>query len=329
MERFSPEVEHKIMEPKKLHRIERGMTLGFIAPSSPVYKPEDVESAAAKAESMGYRVKISKGCYARKGYLAGEDALRSQELNRFIHDPQVDALVCIRGGYGAARILRDVDWGALRDSARPVLGYSDVTALHLAIWNYCRMPSLHGPMPTTEWIGTDFPEFSQESLEKLLGGGQIGQALHNPPEMEAPQVWKGGKCEGILLGGNLSLVCSLLGTGHLPDMKGCILFLEDVDENVYRIDRMLTQLRDCGILSECAGIVLGTFTDCTPQEKYPDMTLDEVLRERVLPAVNGPVLTGLQIGHCKEKISLAVGIRYCLDGDAGMLVPLESAFEDT
>lgn len=312
----------------KLRRLGPGATLGFAGPSGAVADPEQVFAGARAAAEMGYRVKLGESCTARYGYLSGDDKGRAADLNRMFLDPEVDGVVCARGGYGAPRILDRLDYGAIARSGKALLGYSDITALHMALWKQCRIPTLHGPMPATEWARPGFCGFTRESLTALLEGRQAGRPLGNPPGEPAPIALKGGTCEGVLVGGNLSLVCALMGTPYMPDLRGCILFLEDVDEYLYRIDRMLTQLRLAGAFEACAGVVLGAFTNCSAQHPDRSLTLHRIVADCVLESARGPVLSGLMAGHCENKISLALGVLYRLDGAAGALTPLESPFSD-
>lgn len=312
----------------KLRPIRPGATLGFAGPSGAVPDPRQVFEAVQAAGRMGYRVKVGPSSTARYGYLSGEDALRAQDLNQMFLDPEVDAVVCARGGYGAPRILDRLDYAAMARSGKALLGYSDITGIHLALWKACQMPTLHGPMPTTEWAQPGFEGFTKDSLLDLLGGRQAGRPLANPDGEAPPRPLRGGKCEGVLVGGNLSLVCALVGTPYMPDLRGKILLLEDVDEYLYRIDRMLTQLRLAGVFSVCAGVVLGAFTHCEPQHEDRSLSLEQILQDCLVDGAAGPVLSGLMIGHCHRKISLALGVRYRLDGDGGALTPLESPFGD-
>lgn len=310
----------------KIRPLRPGSILGFVGPSGAAPDPLDVEWAAQMARGWGYGVKIGPSAAARYGYLSGEDPLRAADLNQMFEARDVDAVVCVRGGYGLPRVLDRLDYAAIAQSGKGLLGYSDITALHLALWRHCQLPTLHGPMPTTEWVRPGFAGFTQDSLTALLEDRQVGQALANPPGYPQPEALREGCCEGVLVGGNLSLVCALMGTPYMPDLRGKILLLEDVDEYLYRIDRMLTQLRLAGAFSTCAGVVLGSFTRCEPQ--YPDrsLTLEQIFRDCVAEGAKGPVVSGLMIGHCREKISLALGVRYRLDGAAAALTPLESPF---
>ena len=312
----------------KIRRIQPGATLGFVGPSGAVPDPCQVLEAQEVARQMGYRVKLGPSSRARHGYLSGDDALRAQDLNQMFSDPEVDAVVCVRGGYGTPRILDRLHYDAMARSGKALLGYSDITAVHLALWSQCHLPSLHGPMPTTEWIGPGFAGFTQDSLRDLLNDRQAGKPLQNPPGAQAPRALREGVCEGVLLGGNLSLVCALAGTPYMPDLRGKILLLEDVDEYLYRIDRMLTQLRLSGAFAACAGVVLGAFTRCAPQHEDRSLALDDILRECLTEGARVPVLSGLMIGHCPQTISLALGVRYRLDATAGTLTPLESPYGD-
>ena len=312
----------------KIRRVQPGATLGFAGPSGAVPDPRQVAKAQEAARQMGYRVKAGPSSSARYGYLSGDDALRARDLNQMFRDPEVDAVVCTRGGYGVPRILDKLDYGAMAESGKALLGYSDITALHLALFSQCQMPTLHGPMPTTEWVCPGFAGFTQDSLLDLLNDRQAGRPLQNPPGADAPRALREGVCEGVLIGGNLSLVCALAGTPYMPDLRGKILLLEDVDEYLYRIDRMLTQLRLAGAFAACAGVVLGAFTNCQPQHEDRSLALEQIFRDCLTEGAKVPVLSGLMIGHCAQKISLALGVRYRLDAAAGALTPLESPYGD-
>ncbi|MEG1606266.1 MAG: LD-carboxypeptidase [Clostridia bacterium] len=309
---------------QKPRRIAPGDTLGFVAASSTLADPALLPRAISAAEAMGYKVALGDSCTAKYGYLAGDDALRAGDLMRMFEREDVDAVTLIRGGYGLPRILDRLDYDLIRQSRKMVLGYSDVTGLHLALAAR-GLATIHGPMPTG-WGEPDFAPFSRQSLLMCLNDRQMGVPLQNPEGVPVT-CFHPGRAEGRLIGGNLTLMVSLLGTKYMPDLTSAILLIEDVDERLYRIDRMLTQLRLAGAFDACAGVVLGTFTRCAAE--YPDrsLTYDQVIRDVVLPC-NKPIISGLMIGHCQPKLTLGLGIRYFLDADRGELTPLESPFAD-
>ncbi|HSG88174.1 MAG TPA: LD-carboxypeptidase [Pseudomonadales bacterium] len=308
-------------------RLEAGMTIGLLAPASPVAEDEDVHAAIDRIRSLGFRVKAGAALFERSAYLAGSDAARAADFNDLARDRDVDALFCIRGGYGAMRILPMIDYEALRARPKILLGYSDITALLNAVHLRTGLVTHHGPIAAANFTDYSLGEF-HKVLMKPAAPVQIGAA---PPFEAKPGVIDvdnrltritGGRAEGRLVGGNLSLVAGLLGTPFEPDFEGAILFLEDVDEAPYRIDRMLTQLWLAGRLQQCAAIAFGKFTDAD----YDGNTLsvEQVLRDRCEP-LGIPVLKGLMIGHIDDQTVVPVGARARLDVDAGTLTLLEAA----
>lgn len=307
-------------------RLEPGMTLGLLSPSSPSAEDDQIAAAIERVESLGFRTRVAPHAYARTEYLAGSDADRAADFNALIRDPQVDALLCIRGGYGAARILPMLDYDAIIAHPKPIVGYSDITALHCAVGRRTGLVTYHGPI-----AGQNFTDYSWTEFRKVLMQGDAPVRIGAPPPFDggpgridtdnrivriAP-----GVAEGPLVGGNLSLVASLTGTPWAPDFAGAILCLEDVDEAPYRIDRMLTQLWLAGHLQQCAGIVFGKFTDA--DDDGNTFSVEHVLRDRCAP-LGIPVLRGLMFGHVPDQTVLPLGVRARLDADAGTLTLLEA-----
>lgn len=247
---------------------------------------------------------------AREGYLAGSDAERLHDLNRALTDERVDAIWCIRGGYGLTRILAHVDYEGLRARPRPVMGYSDVTALHCAIGRTCGLVTYHAP--TAREVITPF---SRNSFERAVcfGADSCGTA-------HSARTIAGGVAHGRLMGGNLAMVTALCGTRYAPDLRGAILVLEDVNEATYRVDRMLHHLLMAGMLSEVRGIAFGQSTesgDAPPggNALSPVRTLDTVLRE-IADSLNIPCVAGLPIGHIDEQWTIPLGASATLDAGA-------------
>ncbi|MEA4898489.1 MAG: LD-carboxypeptidase [Christensenellaceae bacterium] len=306
----------------KARALAPGGTLGFVGASGALGDPEALTCAAAKAEAMGYRVVLGLSCTARYGYLSGDDALRARDLNRMFSDDAIDAVVCIRGGYGAPRILDLLDYEAAARYPKPLIGYSDITALHLAYQRMSGLITFHAPMPTGDWVEAGFEAFSAPSMFDCLSGTQVGVPLRNPEGIE-PRCLRSGEAEGRLVGGNLTLICALTGTRYMPDLQGAILLLEDVDERLYRVDRMLTQLRLAGAFDACAGVVLGQFTRCDSEYEDRALSFEEIVRDVVLPS-GKPTLSNLMIGHVPDKLTVALGARYRLDAARGALTLLEA-----
>ena len=276
---------------------------------------ERLEPSIAAVKAMGLEPVVYPSCYYvnRHGYFAADDAQRAKYIQDAFADPTIQGIICIRGGYGAGRLLPFLNWKDIGRHPKPLFGYSDVTALHIALNQCCHMVSYQTPMPSTEWY-KDTDDFTVTYLRRALFGALTGPM----PMGENVETLQGGKAKGILCGGNLSLVCDSLGTPWEIDTRGKILFLEDVGEKTYRIDGMLTQLRNAGKLDDCAGILLGYWTDCEPE--YPDrtLTLPEIIEEVVLPA-GKPVLSGLACGHSLPTMSLPLGATLVMDANAKTL----------
>jgi muramoyltetrapeptide carboxypeptidase len=254
----------------------------------------------------------------RLGYLAGDDKRRAADLNAAFADRDMRAVFCVRGGYGATRILDRLDYGPLADDPKPILGYSDITAVLAAVWHEAGLVGFHGPMVATSErlaMGSAMRRLQRE----LVIETSLPPALPSV-EGEFPHVLKEGRAEGRLVGGNLSLVCALIGTPWQIDTTGQILFLEDVDEDPYRVDRMLTQLRQAGFLMRAAGLVLGDFhvEDTPVASAHPDMA--RVLADCTAD-VRGPVIHGCPFGHRPRSWTIPFGVRARLDAPDEKAVP--------
>jgi muramoyltetrapeptide carboxypeptidase len=237
-------------------------------------------------------------------------------------DPAVRAVFCIRGGYGTPRLLPSVNYRLIRNNPKIFAGYSDITALELAFWRKTGLITFHGPMAGVDLAGPPDP-FTEEMFWSMLSAKKKRGRITLPDPL--PRTLQGGRATGRLLGGNLALVVSTLGTPYQPDLRDALLFLEDISEEPYRIDRMLTQLRNAGILQRSAAVLTGQFTDCVPQDATkPTLTLAQILEETA--ALTGrPFLAGLPFGHESPKMTLPVGLRARLDASSGTLELLEAA----
>ena len=298
-----------------------GDTLGLIAPSGGLKDPEQLRAAAAMLGRLGFQAKSGAHCREAHGYLAGGDAGRAADLNAMFADPEVAGIVCLKGGYGATRILDALDYGLIARNPKVLVGYSDITALHLALNQRSGLPTFHGAMALSGALLEGDP-FSTRSWLAALTAGTPGR-LENPPGWPGLRALAGGTARGVLTGGNLTVIAATMGTPYELDARGRILFFEDIDERPYRIDRMLTQLRLAGKFRECAGIVLGDWNNCVPDPGERSLELQEVFRE-VLPA-GKPVLAGLQAGHCQPMLTFPLGVEAVLDADAGTLDLVETA----
>ena len=296
-----------LLLPDFLHK---GDEVALIAPSG-FQPPERLDKAVESVQNYGLKPRLFPTCTKQHGYFAGADMERARDLADAFMSPDIKAVICIRGGYGAQRLLGQVDLDAIAASGKPLYGYSDITALHTEM-NRRGVISWHTPMPGTEWYkGLD--SFTAESLKAALFG-PLPDKLINPEGSGSLEALFPGRSEGILCGGNLSLISSSVGTVYEIDTKGKILFLEDVDELPHRIDRMLLQLRYAGKFEDCAGVVFGAFTDCEPKSGESSQSVGDIINE-LAGEIKKPVITGFQCGHILPTACLPLGAQVLLDAD--------------
>jgi muramoyltetrapeptide carboxypeptidase len=309
-------------------RLAPGQTVGLIAPSSATNDPEDIRFAIDTLDSLGFRVVPGAHVFDRYGYLAGADADRAADLNALFADDDVDAIWCVRGGYGASRLLPMLDYARMRANPKPLIGYSDITALHMALHTQARLVSFHGPVA---WRA--FTPYALGEMKRVLYEPASPVRLGAPPPFDAGEgrvdrvnrltTFVPGTARGPLIGGNLCLMAHLCGSPYAPDLRGAILFLEDVDEPYYRIDRFLTQLWLSGKLDGVAGIAFGKFTRCVPSPtSVQNRVLEDILAERCR-ALGVPSVSGLMIGHIDDQTTVPIGCLAELDADAKTLTLLE------
>lgn len=304
---------HKdLIKPKKL---EPGATLGLVAPASPIYNPEDFDQMIINLENLGYKLKLGDHVKDRYGYLAGKDEDRASDfMNMFSHN-EVDAVLCVRGGWGCNRILPLLDFEAIKSNPKPLIGFSDITSLHMSIQHKTGLVTFHGPVGKSDWN-----EFTLNSWNQVLIEGK--QALNVIPEdQEDAFVITPGKAQGRLLGGNLTVLTAMVGSDFLPDFEGAVLFLEDVGEDAYRIDRMLTQLKLAGILDQINGFVFGKCTNCDVGQN--SLTFKQVFDDHI-GKLDIPAFYGAMISHEDRNITLPVGVEAEIDANNKTIRLLES-----
>jgi muramoyltetrapeptide carboxypeptidase len=296
-----------------------GARIALVAPAGPV-APEAIDVALERVRALGWEPVLGEHARGRAGYLAGSDAERAADLNAALRSTEIDAVWCLRGGYGTMRILPEIDWAALKERPRPLIGFSDNTALHLAALR-AGIVSFHGPHAA---FG-ELPPFAIELLRRVLCRAEPAGVLPFPAGSAGrAETWVAGIAEGPLVGGNLALLAATLGTPYALPAEGALLFLEEIGEHVYRLDRLLAQLRLAGVFDRVAGVVLGDFADC-PDEGREGVPLQaEVLRGYLEP-LGVPVASGFPFGHVADNWTLPLGVRARLDADAGTLALLESA----
>lgn len=307
---------------KKGKALKKGDTIGIVATSTPLQGNENLERGVAELEALGYRVKVAETCYEHYGkYLAGTPEHRAKEFNRMFTDSTVDAVFAMRGGYGASQILDLLDYEAIASNPKLFLGYSDITALHLALGKKAGLSTLHAPTISTSYV-SGLGEWSRASLFRAITATEPLGQIQNP-EGEEMQCLVSGVANGSIVGGNLSLISSLMGTPYEIETTGKLLFLEDVNEEPYKIDRMLTQMALAGKLKDAAGFVLGTFTRCTSARYADGFQVQDVVSNIMVP-LGKPTVWNVQVGHGRTNMSLPFGVEARLDAENCSLVIEES-----
>ena len=314
-----------ILKPKALRP---GDTVGLVSPSTYVADPNQLINMQLTAQMFGWKTKVGKQVGRREAKLGENIPGRITDLHEMFADPEVKGIICVRGGYGTPQLLDGLDYDLIRRNPKVLLGYSDITGLHLAIHQKTGMVTFHGPTGLSP-----FTDFSQNWFKRAIDTKPMG-VLSNPTEpnpfrpAHPLRTIKSGKAKGQLIGGNLTLVSCLMGTPYEPDVRGKILFLEDVGEEPYRIDRMLQQLALAGKFDQCAGVVIGECVDCGPRQFEPSITFNYTLGEvldRVFSRVKVPVFHGLLLGHTADQITLPIGVLASMDADRKELTIEESA----
>lgn len=300
-----------------------GDLVGLITPATYVADPDRLALAERTLKYFGLHARWGKSVGKKSGYFGSSPGEQLDDLHSMFRDQEVKAVFAIRGGYGSEHLLDRIDYDLIRRNPKVFLGYSDITALHLAINKFARLVTFHGPIALSP-----FTEYTQQHFRRALFDPKpIGQ-VSNPKESNALRpahsirTVQPGRASGPLIGGNLTLISTTMGTPYEIDTRGKILFLEDVDEEIYSIDRMLTQLRLASKLDAAAGIIFGECQDCGPREYKPSLesnySLGEVL-DNTLGSIKAPVLSGLTIGHTADQLTLPVGVMATLDAGAGTL----------
>lgn len=321
-------LETTTLETIKPPAVDRGDTVGLTAPAGAL-SAEQIQKATENLRGRGVAVKLAADPRRKQGYLAADDATRAADLNRLILDPEVKAIICLRGGYGSPRILDLIDYEAIRRQPKAIIGYSDITALLNAVRQRAGVVTFHGPMGREWATGKGPTPFSEKYLWPVL---RPRSALMDdwggvrPGGMKAPVALVPGSAEGILVGGNLSLISSLMGTPFELDTRDAILFIEDVAEKPFRIDRMLNQLRLAGKLRTVRGVLLGGFPGCEARDPEGDFTPEEVFKS-YFGDLGVPVLADYPAGHVPDAVTLPIGARVRLDATEKTLAILESAVE--
>jgi muramoyltetrapeptide carboxypeptidase len=309
-------------------RLYPGDTIGIVAPASAPPDPAAIDKSISTVEELGFKALPGGNARARWGYLAGNDRERAGDLMKMFANRRVKGILCVRGGYGAARLLPRLDYEVIRANPKVFVGYSDITSLHLAFLKEAGLISFHGPMLNSDLIKEDVPEFTVKSLLRAITRPEPMGSISEGYKGKTVKVLRKGKARGVLVGGNLTLFCASIGTPWQVSLSNTIFFLEDLDEEPYRFDRMLTQLLNAGILQRAKGIAVGINKGCEDpkarRSKEYRQSLEDVLREKLLP-LGVPVVSGLPFGHVPWNATVPVGVKAVLDADKGDLFIEEGA----
>jgi len=312
--------------PLRAPRLKTGDTIALINPSGAVYEREPYAVAAESLQALGFKVREAPNLRARYGHLAGSDRQRADDVNAMFADTTVQGLLAMHGGSGGNRMLPLVDYELIRRTPKFLGGFSDLTALINAVHAKTGLVTFHAPMGASEWNA-----FSVDQFKRTVMNAETPTLTNPKPEGDALAPREGriatiraGIARGPLLGGNLAVLSAMAGSGYWPNFNGAILLLEDINEYIYRIDRMLSTLKLADALDGLAGVVLGAFTKCEPGEGYGTLTLDEVFDDHFKP-LNIPVYRGAQFGHIRRKFTLPIGLPVEMDAGAGTLRLLSAA----
>lgn len=300
--------------------LQKGETIGVIAPSG-VVNPAELAAGIKRVEAMGFRVTVGRNVDRTNRYMAGTDRERVEDLHGMFSDPAVRAVMCARGGYGATRLLPMLDGALLGRHPKILIGSSDVTALLVYLVTRVGLVAFHGPMIAPNF-GRNASDLSSDGFLQAVSASESGGRVRS----EGLVCLRKGKARGWLTGGCLSVLCALLGTPYEPDTRGAVLFLEDVNEGPYRIDRMLTQLKAAGKLDGVRGLIFGKMINCHPAPGS-GYRLEEVILEAI-GDFEGPVLFGLPAGHGGEQLTLPFGVLAEADGDRGIFQTTESGVKN-
>jgi muramoyltetrapeptide carboxypeptidase len=291
--------------------LKAGDTIGIVAPSSP-FDRDKLETGCAVLHAMGFKTRLARGLFESNGHLAGDDLLRADQLVRTFQDDAVQAVMCARGGFGALRILEQLDYAGIATHPKPFVGFSDATALHRALFQQIGLVTFHGPVVCS--LAT-----ADEATRNAL---QAALCRPGPLRLSAadPLTLHGGVAQGIVLGGNLATLCHLSGTAFAGGFEGAILFIEDTNEAPYRIDRMLTQMKMTGVLNKIAGVAIGYFSGCGASPEIHAVMAD------CFDDLGIPVAAGFPVGHAERNLTFPLGLTARLDADKGELCYLEETF---
>lgn len=307
--------------------LKEGDTVGVVSPSSAIFETEPYEIAKENLEAMGLKVKFGAFVKGRYGHLAGTDEERAGELNEMFRDENIQAVMALRGGSGAARILGKLDYKTIKNNPKIFIGYSDITALHLAIYEKTGLVTFHGPLAVSTWNSFSFDHFKRLLFdkEKITFTNPTDKGDNLVQIENRIRTIREGEATGRLIGGNLSVLTGIMGSEYFPsDWEGNILYLEDVGEQIYAVDRMMSQLQLGGVLNKISGFVFGKCTSCKPGGSgYGSLTMEEVIDHYIKP-LNIPAFSGAMIGHIDDNVTIPNGLKAKINATKGSIELLEN-----
>lgn len=309
----------KLIKPKKLPK---NGVIGIISPASAVESVEKIEKGVKYLEKLGYRVEVGKNVGKNLGYLAGKDEERLEDLHDMFRNKNINAVICVRGGYGTGRLLNKIDFNLIKKNPKIFVGYSDITTLQMSFLQKAKLVTFAGPMVAVDFWEDEVDSFTEENFWRIITSNKKIGKLQNPNAEKFFTLVK-GQASGELMGGNLALVTSIMGSEYLPPFKGKILLLEDVDEKPYRIDRMFNQLRLAKAFKQIKGVILGRFVDCY-EDINPTLSLNEVIAD-YFNKMKIPVIYNFKHGHIKQNITIPWGLKCNLNSTKGIVDIPESA----
>jgi len=307
------------LTPLRPARLVKGDTIAIMGMAGAMRDPKILSGFIQIMEQQGFKVSVGQTVNKTYGYLSGSDEDRANEFNGFVSNPLIKAIFFVKGGWGCGRVLDKIDYQQLKTNPKIILGFSDMTSLLNAIYQKTGLVTFHGPVGNSSW-----EKFSLNSFQDIVCRG--GDSFQKPevPQLQSFSVWQNGEASGELIGGNLTVFCSLLGTPYWPSCAGKILFLEETHEVPYRIDRMLNSLRLAGVFDEISGVIFGQFNDCIAEKPQESFTLEEVVRHQ-LKGYSFPVIWGAPIGHVKDKWTLPIGMQVTMKAEDLSLKLMRSA----
>lgn len=296
-----------------------GDVIAISSPAGAVWEDAQIDKFVSILENLGFKVKLGQTLKEKFGYFAGTDELRASEINKFFLDKEVKAIFCMKGGWGCARILDKLNYDAIKNNPKIIMGFSDITSLLIGITSKTGLVTFHGPVGNSGWN-----DFTIDYLKRVLTNKEMVAYAYADDDADKYYTITEGKVNGILFGGNLTVLAGMIGSNYLPDWKNKILFLEETGEEPYRIDRMLTQLKLSGVLKNINGFVFGKCVKCEAEEPEKAFTLQQVLEQHIKP-LGIPAFYGAMIGHIVNKYTVPIGISAEMDASTGLLKLLEPA----